>query len=1553
MVPLPRAMSLATLFLAAASLNGVAGLGVAGVASLNGVAAQAPPGFVLWSFIPPQQFYQTCLKVTRGVGSDTGNKERCKASCVKETTAFGGAETSAHCDFVAGQMEAATLQEAWKSGEDFCTKMLMFHSNKLEIDLLKYLHPTTLWNVCTNSIHMSIEQAAGAVGPVAAVQANLPVTCKSELESTFKKSGLPYQIANEGCKHFVPKADKALAGGELEPTDTKQFCDGNSMQAVAFEKSQPSPMPEGFPLTTSDWTPKVTLAKLRVLVRKAFATPRDAFAKYDSSGDGNLDDKEWDAMCASLRIPGMDCKLLKPMVDGNKDGKISLAEWDGAMGVTLEELVQYVLDKHGNGDASWKVFDTNGDGKVDPAEWEAHCAEVQVGAADSQPLFGEVDKNADGGIDKDEWTDVFGVTLPEMKRRAREKWGAPEASFKAFDANGDGNIDLEEFEKACAALNIPASTAKKLMDEMDLDASGGISPEEWDQGMEMSKEEVKQKIFETLGHPEDALKDMDPDGDGTLDMEDVKKKLEEAGLSKEEAAAVASGMDKDGDGKISAEEFKEGTGAKDLEDVIGPTADGAAMTGNPEGPFGQKGKDGMCSTCTGGAGTLPNGEKEITMPEFMKRAGSTHGTPKKAFEAMDKDGDGNITPEEFEKACANLKPPVSPAQAAPLFDKLDKDKSGGITPDEFFDEAGGKDKFAPVTIPELKRRLMDTHGTPKETFAAMDKDGDGTITPEEFEEGCKNLKPPLTPEQAKHLFAELDKDGSGGITPEELYEVVGGPDAFAGDMLTLPEFKKRAAATHGTPKAAYGAFDKDGDGKITPEEFAEGCKNLQPPVSPQEAAPLFKQLDANGDGTVSPEEWYDAMGAPDTFSTSPGDPGHVSLPEYMERVKAKDGTPKKAYEAMDADGDGQVTPEEFIAACAKLDPPIDKAAALPLFEQLDKDDSGSITPEEYYDAVGPEEGFFPQPGDPDYVSLPDLKKRAKAKYGTPEAAYKAMDKDGDGEVTQAEFVAGCKNLEPPLTEAQAIPLFRELDANGDDGVSPAEWYAVMGPPDAFTASPGDPDYVDLPEFKRRAKATHGTPKKTFDAMDANKDGKISPEEFIAACAKLKPPISKESAVPLFQELDKDGNGHISPEEFYEATGSPEEFAAEPAAGAGAAPRTPAESAVSPEEAKRRMKEAFGNGKEAWEAIAGKGATEITPEQFKEKMAELGIPPGEAEKLFKKMDANGDGKISMDEFQNDFGVDEAELKDRMLDKFGNVDKAMAAMDKDGDGKVSEDELVEQMTKDLGITPENAKKLAKDMMKKYDPNGDGEIEGDVFKKAFGATAQDLKDRIGEKMGSAKDAIAKWDKDGDGCLSKQEFLDGAMKDLGISKGAAERMWKEHSKDGKMCEDAFTKAFGVGPDDVMEKCFSKFGNPEKAFQQGDADGDGVLSPEEFEEMALKMGFKPDQVKRLFKEIDTNDGENSQNHISMWEFFTYIDYQIPARKTWHDGYGDIDAFGTEHKKFNTLSHHDLSQAPAPAKKPSSPKKALLHKSSARKAVVAQHIPKADQDILSAIAGNA
>merc|ERR1719428_2046896 len=220
-----------------------------------------------------------------------------------------------------------------------------------------------------------------------------------------------------------------------------------------------------------------------------------------------------------------------------------------------------------------------------------------------------------------------------------------------------------------------------------------------------------------------------------------------------------------------------------------------------------------------------------------------------------------------------------------------------------------------------------------------------------------------------------------------------------------------------------------------------------------------------------------------------------------------------------------------------------------------------------------------------------------------------------------------------------------------------------------------------------------------------------------------------------------------------------------------------------------------------------------------------------------MDADGDGKVDHEEWQDIVGVAPDEVQDRFVDNFPNSDDALKAADKDGDGKVTEAELEEVMGKKLGLTPKNAKKAAQEMMKELDPTGTGKIKGSAFKDATKAKADDLANRVADKMGSAADAMKKWDADGDGKLTEAEFEAGAA-ELGISPDAAKDMWKAQDKDGDgvMGTDDFSRAFGIGPDAVMEKCFQAFGNPSKTFDAMDTDNDGLLSPEEWKAGATKM---------------------------------------------------------------------------------------------------------------------
>merc|ERR1719420_2689940 len=233
-------------------------------------------------------------------------------------------------------------------------------------------------------------------------------------------------------------------------------------------------------------------------------------------------------------------------------------------------------------------------------------------------------------------------------------------------------------------------------------------------------------------------------------------------------------------------------------------------------------------------------------------------------------------------------------------------------------------------------------------------------------------------------------------------------------------------------------------------------------------------------------------------------------------------------------------------------------------------------------------------------------------------------------------------------------------------------------------------------------------------------------------------------------------------------GPPEEFTASIGEKGYVAPKIAEEAKVPLPQVVERLRKAYGTCKGTWEAIAGQDGKGMTPEQWRKHMADLGVGPGEAAARFKEIDNDGNGNISQAELQEAMGVTFEEVKDLFLDEFGNADKALEGTDTDGNGKVTEKELLVVMQDKLGLSPDAAAKAAKLVMQRLDPDGDGSIPGSEFKRAIMATAEDLSERIIEKYGSAPKGFKAFDKDGDGQLTQEEFLAGAL-DLGVSEAAA----------------------------------------------------------------------------------------------------------------------------------------------------------------------------------------
>jgi len=430
------------------------------------------------------------------------------------------------------------------------------------------------------------------------------------------------------------------------------------------------------------------------------------------------------------------------------------------------------------------------------------------------------------------------------------------------------------------------------------------------------------------GTPQDAFLALDEDSDGHVVAQDLvgHPKAINPPLTQEDAEYVIRALDADKDGKVSVIEFFGGLRAGHLNAQPASAPEAAAGGGPPQ--------------------------EIIHESDFVARMKKSFLSPLQAFQSMDKDHDGCIERSEFTAGTAHFAAPLDGGETTWAFNSFDVDGDEKVCENEFM---GALQKGHFIRLPTAMGHEPERAYDCNQGLAHWQlewSESQKLWCCREEQKGCPAAPPPAQPVPSTVSVAEfLRRVGQGGVAPAD----------------------------------AFKTLDTTQDGFLDPQEFVAGTRVLTPPLTDDQAAYVFKGLDANYDNKVQASELFsggETTSAPAAETTTPGTtaaapttsaattaaastttaPAPMTEAVFVERMASSYLSPQEGFAAMDTQMDGCLTEAEFVAGATGFQDALTAEEASYAFSGLDATGDGRVCRQEFFGVL--EVGrFFQSPAD--------------------------------------------------------------------------------------------------------------------------------------------------------------------------------------------------------------------------------------------------------------------------------------------------------------------------------------------------------------------------------------------------------------------------------------------------------------------------------------------------------------------------------------------------------------------------------------------------------------
>ena len=865
------------------------------------------------------------------------------------------------------------------------------------------------------------------------------VNLQRRMDSFFDEMGLG---AASG-----PRSVRARTQQKKAPTQARKTA----------ERQQPPPPPQ------QQQAPKETPEQKKARIRKqsqAFTNANaarmfQAFQKLGHGGKGSLDIEDFKALCGGDNVS--EVRQLFAMLDEDMSGTLEISEIGHALrhNKKAAELAQHYTGLHDlchlargrkkRGHAHHKheirsieqfqafaKLDEDGNGTLDENEFVSVCVgdDENADVGEVKKLFALLDEDHSGTVNCGELGHALKHNQeaaeiakhyaalhdlvhmahgrkhhkPHKHAHAKDKSVAKFAAFNKLDANGDGSLDLEEFQAVCGGDD--HHTVAKLFALLDEDGGGTLDVAEICHALEVNKEAVElAKNFHSLHD----LVDLSVARSHRHKKHHHKRhKKQRKVVVKERRTALVKELF--GGAKVDGQEISlnhpklrllaeqdgttDGAKAKELVALLqeeqtfakhnrqrgrskltrrNTTRGGGGGGGDPANAFGDGG------TPRKGRGRSVRHRPSTMLNANQSRIAASHRrtSQQRLVNMMQiaelRQSQAKSVARNRWKSTKSKVSLVAALRGGGMGRKKTKAARGAMSPRQRRARASGLEQ----RFDEDQKRDIDMF----RAFQKLGHDGSGTIDISDFFALCGS-----SDDEVKTLFALLDEDKSGKINCAELGHALRHNKQAAKiaehytslhDICHLAHGRKKRGHSHHKHAShsidqfrAFAKLDEDGNGTLSEKEFTAVCVGDNPGdrIDVSEVKKLFALLDEDHSGTVNCGELGHALkhnqeaakiakhfaALHDLVHLAHGRKHHGSRHQRRHSVshgqaaeEAKKVSRFAAFQKLDANGDGSLDFDEFRAVCGGDD----DAKVRKLFDMLDLDLSGSLEVEELANAL--------------------------------------------------------------------------------------------------------------------------------------------------------------------------------------------------------------------------------------------------------------------------------------------------------------------------------------------------------------------------------------------------------------------------------------------------------------------------------------------------------------------------------------------------------------------------------------------------------------------------